>query len=573
MSQTDAGSLTHAEGHGAEHDAEQAGYKKSLNRRQVQMIAIGGAIGTGLFLGSASRLHSNGPALVLSYAFVGVIAYFLMRALGELVLYRTTSGAFVSWMREFFGEKAAYYTGWMYWTNWALTGIAELSAVGLYIQYWWPQMPTWATVLIALAVVLVVNLLSAKAFGEFEFWASVLKVSAIIVFLVVGIVVVAFSFDVGGHRAGIQNLWSNPGGFWPTGDGFAWYGPIIVMSGVVFAYAAIEMVGIAAGEMEDPKREVPKAVNAVIVRIAVFYCGALLLLVCILPTSEFTPGISPFVTVFGRMGMPWMANVIQAILIVAAMSSLNSGLYTTGRVLRSLGMAKQAPGFTLKMSASGVPWAGIVMTAVVYVFGSILNAVSPDAFEIALEAASIAVVFTWGTIFVCQLRLRRLSDRGVLPASAFRAPGTPWTSYLGLAFLVFVIVGMAISGWQASPYFWHKTGFVVVVVGIPVLLVIFELGWLIVKGRVAAHTDGRMLSRWTDSGLRYPPREPGPRTESIAALGTVQFDVHDRDEDEDDDEDGLPLGHVEVEMHEWDNLDEPDKNPPDGSDGKSEGGR
>ncbi|MCE4025013.1 amino acid permease [Microbacterium sp. Au-Mic1] len=572
MSQTDAGNLTHAEDHGAEHDAEQAGYKKSLNRRQVQMIAIGGAIGTGLFLGSASRLHSNGPALVLSYAFVGVIAYFLMRALGELVLYRTTSGAFVSWMREFFGEKAAYYTGWMYWTNWALTGIAELSAVGLYIQYWWPQMPTWATVLIALAVVLVVNLLSAKAFGEFEFWASVLKVTAIIVFLVVGIIVVAFSFDVGGHRAGIQNLWSNPGGFWPTGDGFAWYGPIIVMSGVVFAYAAIEMVGIAAGEMEDPKREVPKAVNAVIVRIGVFYCGALLLLVCILPTSEFTPGISPFVTVFGRMGIPWMANVIQAILIVAAMSSLNSGLYTTGRVLRSLGMAKQAPGFTLKMSQSGVPWAGIVMTAVVYVFGSILNAVSPDAFEIALEAASIAVVFTWGTIFICQLRLRRLSDRGVLPPSTFRAPGTPWTSYLGLAFLVFVIVGMAISGWQASPYFWHKTGFVVVVVGIPVLLVIFELGWLIVKGRVVAHTDGRMLSKWTDTGLRYPPREPGPRTESIAAIGTVQFDVHERDEDEADHH-GIDIGPVEIEAHEWDNLEEPDKNPHEGGTGKSEGGR
>ncbi|MBN9156002.1 amino acid permease [Microbacterium sp.] len=570
MSRTEATNLTHDQDHGAEHDAEQEGYKKSLNRRQVQMIAIGGAIGTGLFLGSASRLHSNGPALVLSYAFVGVIAYFLMRALGELVLYRTTSGAFVSWMREFFGEKAAYYTGWMYWTNWALTGIAELSAVGLYIQYWWPQMPTWATVLIALAVVLVVNLLSAKAFGEFEFWASVLKVTAIIVFLVVGLVVVVLSLDVGGHRAGVQNLWSNPGGFWPTGDGFAWYGPIIVMSGVVFAYAAIEMVGIAAGEMEDPKREVPKAVNAVIVRIAVFYCGALLLLVCILPTSEFTPGISPFVTVFGRMGMPWMANVIQAILIVAAMSSLNSGLYTTGRVLRSLGMAKQAPGFTLKMSQSGVPWAGIVMTAVVYVFGSILNAVSPDAFEIALEAASIAVVFTWGTIFVCQLRLRRLSDRGVLPASTFRAPGTPWTSYLGLAFLVFVIVGMAISGWQASPYFWHKTGFVVVVVGIPVLVVIFEIGWLIVKGRVSAHTDGRMLSKWTDTGLRYPPQPAGPRTESIAAIGTVQFDVHERDDDPDDG--GIEIGPVEIDVHEWDNLDEPDRNPPDGT-GKNEGGR
>lgn len=504
-------------------DAEQEGYKKTLGRRQVQMIAIGGAIGTGLFLGSASRLHDNGPALVLSYAFVGLIAYFLMRALGELVLYRTTSGAFVSWMREFFGEKAAYYTGWMYWTNWALTGIAELSAVGLYVQYWWPQMPTWATVLIALAVVLVVNLLSAKAFGEFEFWASVLKVTAIVVFLAVGLVVVVMSLDVGGHRAGIQNLWSNPGGFWPTDGAFGWAGPILVMSGVVFAYAAIEMVGIAAGEMEDPKREVPKAVNAVIVRIAVFYCGALFLLVCILPTSEFTPGISPFVTVFGRMGMPWMASVIQAVLIVAAMSSLNSGLYTTGRVLRSLGIAKQAPGFTLKMSTSGVPWAGIVMTAVVYVFGSVLNALSPDAFEIALEAAAIAVLFTWGTIFVCQLRLRRLSDRGVVPASPFRAPGTPWTSYLGLAFLVFVVIGMAISGWQASPYFWHKTGFVVVVIGLPALLVIFEVGWLIVKPRVVEATGGQMLGRWTDDGPRYAPvRGAAPTTELIAAVGTAR---------------------------------------------------
>ena len=150
-------------------DAEQVGYKQSLGRRHVQMIAIGGAIGTGLFLGSASRLHSTGPALLFSYAFVGLIAYFLMRSLGELVLHRTSSGAFVSYMREFFGEKAAYYTGWMYWLNWALTGVAELSAVGLYIQFWWPTMPTWATVLIALAVVLVINLLSARAFGEFEF--------------------------------------------------------------------------------------------------------------------------------------------------------------------------------------------------------------------------------------------------------------------------------------------------------------------------------------------------------------------------------------------------------------------
>src|SRR6478735_4146011 len=484
-------------------DAENEGYKQSLTRRQVQMIAIGGAIGTGLFLGSASRLHSTGPALLFSYAFVGVIAFFLMRALGELILHRPTSGAFVSYMREFYGEAGAYVTGWMYWLNWALTGIAELSAVGLYVQFWWPNMPAWATVLIALAVVLVINLLSAKAFGEFEFWASILKVTAIVAFLLVGIVVVVFAFDIGGHTAGFSNLWSNPGGFWPTEDPYAWYGPILVMSGVVFAYAAIEMVGVAAGEMQDSKSEVPKAVNQVILRIAVFYCGSILLLVSMLATTENKAGISPFVTVFGRMGLDWMATVIQAVLIVAALSSLNSGLYSTGRILRSLGMSKQAPKFTLKMSSSGVPWAGIVMTSVVFIFGAVLNALVPDAFEIALEAAAIGVVFTWATIFLCQLRLRKLVNLGVIPKSKFQAPGYPWTSYIGLAFLGLVLVGMAVSGWQASPYFWHKTDFIVIVFGIPLLAICLTLGWMAVRKQVIENTGGRIKAVWSETGPTY----------------------------------------------------------------------
>jgi L-asparagine permease len=483
--------------------AEQVGYKQSLGRRHVQMIAIGGAIGTGLFLGSASRLHNNGPALLFTYAFVGVIAYLLMRALGELVLHRTTSGAFVSYMREFYGEKWAYVTGWMYWLNWALTGIAELSAVGLYVQYWFPLMPTWATVLIALAAVLAINLLSARAFGEFEFWAAILKVAAIVIFLVVGLVVVVGGFSIGGHEAGFHNLWSNPGGFWPSSGDYVWYGPLLAMSGVVFAYAAIEMVGVAAGEMENPQREVPKAVNAVIMRIAVFYCGSILLLVSMLPTDEYKSGTSPFVTVFERMGLSWMSTLIQLVLIVAAMSSLNAGLYSTGRVLRSLGVSKQAPAFTLKMSTSGVPWAGIVMTSVVYVFGSLLNFLAPDAFEIALEAAAIGVLFTWATIFLCQLRLRRLTDRGVIPPSSFPMPGHPWTSIAGLTFLGLVVVGMAISGWQSSPYFSHKVNFLVVVFGIPLIAAALAIGWKLVKPAVVANTGGKIEAVWSDDGPTY----------------------------------------------------------------------
>jgi len=484
-------------------NAEQVGYKQTLGRRHVQMIAIGGAIGTGLFLGSASRLHSTGPALLFSYAFVGVIAFFLMRALGELVLHRPTSGAFVSYMREFYGEQWAFVTGWMYWLNWALTGIAELSAVGLYVQYWFPLMPAWATVLIALAVVLVINLLSARAFGEFEFWAAIAKVGAIVLFLAVGLVVVIGGLHIGTHKAGFANLWNNPGGFWPASGDYNWYGPILVMSGVVFAYAAIEMVGVAAGEMADSKREVPKAVNAVIFRIAIFYCGSILLLCSMLPTTEFKSGTSPFVTIFDRMGLNWMGALIQAVLIVAAMSSLNSGLYSTGRVLRSLGMSKQAPQFTLKMSSSGVPWAGIVMTSLVYVFGAVLNALAPDAFEIALESAAIGIIFTWSTIFLCQLRLRSLVKRGVIPASPFQMPGHPWTSIAGLVFLVLVLVGMAVSGWQSSPYFGHKVNFLVVVFGIPIIAIVLAIGWKLVKPAVVANTGDRLKAVWSNDGPTY----------------------------------------------------------------------
>ncbi|MEO5831790.1 MAG: amino acid permease [Nakamurella sp.] len=387
--------------------------------------------------------------------------YFLMRALGELVLHRQTSGAFVSHMREFYGEKAAYVTGWMYWLNWALTGIAELSAVAIYLQYGFPDLPRPITVLVALVVVLIINLLSERAFGEFEFWASVLTVGATVIFLAVGLVVVIGRFRIGDHHAGFQNLWSNPGGFWAASGAYNWYGPILVMSGVVFAYAAIEMVGVAAGEMSNPEREVPKAVNSVIFRIAVFYCGSILLLVSMLPATTYTAGTSPFVTVFAPMGLNWMGAMIRAVLIVAALSSLNSGLYSTGRVLRSLGMSKQAPAVTLKMSKSGVPWAGIVMTSVVYVLGA-----------------------------------------------PFQMPGSPYTSYIGLVFLVLVLIGMAISGWQSSPEFWHKTSVIVIVIGIPVIALLLTIGWRVVSSKVVENTGGRMGPHWTADGPAYGSDDP-----------------------------------------------------------------
>ena len=269
------------------------------------------------------------------------------------------------------------------------------------------------------------------------------------------------------------------------------------------AFAGVELLGNAAGETENPEKVIPKAINTVIFRIAVFYVGSVLLLCLLLPYTAYQAGVSPFVTFFGSIGWDGIDAIMNMVVLTAALSSLNAGLYSTGRVLRSLGFAKQAPRFTLLMSGSGVPWAGIVMTSVMFVLGAILNALTPDAFEIAIETTAICILYTWATIFLCQLRLRRLTDRGVIPASSFQAPGSPWTSYTGLVFLVLVLIGIAVAGWQSSPYFWHKTGFVVVVVGIPVLVAVLEIGWLIVKPKVVEHTGGRLESVWTDTGPRY----------------------------------------------------------------------
>ncbi|MBA2889711.1 amino acid permease [Nonomuraea soli] len=408
------------------------GYEPSLGNRQVQMIAIGGAIGVGLFLGAGGRLAAAGPALVLSYALAGLAAFYVMRALGELVLYRPTSGSFVEYAGEFIGPWAAFTSGWMYWLNWAFTGIAELTAVATYVGYWAPDFPKWLTALVSLAFVLVVNLVSVKLFGELEFWFALLKVLAICAFLVVGLVMVIFAIE----GAGPANLTAH-GGFFPNGF------PVVLMSlqAVVFAYASIELVGIAAGETAEPRKVMPKAINGVVWRIAVFYVGSVLLLAMVLPWTAYSAGESPFVTVFGKLGIPWAADAMNLIVITAALSSCNSGLYSTGRILRSMGFKGEAPAFTRNLSARHVPYGGILMTAAVFLLGVALYSSVPErAFNIATAIASLGVITTWGTLVYCQIMLRRTGHR-----SSFPMPGSPYTNWGTLAFLALVVVLMAFA--------------------------------------------------------------------------------------------------------------------------------
>jgi L-asparagine permease len=475
----------HAHASGAALHAEDQGYHKGLKPRQVQMIAIGGAIGTGLFMGAGGRLATAGPALIISYAVCGFFAFMILRALGELVMHRPSSGSFVSYAREFFGEKAAFVTGWLYWLNWAMTAIVDITAVALYMnffkKYWAPiaDVPQWAWALAALILVLGLNLISVKVFGELEFWFALIKVVALMSFLLVGIYFVIFGTPVAGQEVGFSLIADN-GGMFPNGLLPA----VVVMQGVVFAYASIELIGTAAGETENPEKIMPRAINTVIVRIAVFYVGSLVLLSLLLPYSSYKAGESPFVTFFGSIGVDGVDAIMNLVVLTAALSSLNAGLYSTGRIMRSMSISGSAPKFAGRMNKSGVPYGGIALTAAVAVLGVILNAVVPaEAFEIVLNVASLGIISTWAMIVLCQMQLARLAARGELLRPAFRMPGAPVTGWITLAFLLAVLVLMAFDSPVGT---WTIASLAVI---IPLLM----LGWRLCRHRIleiAAVRDG-----------------------------------------------------------------------------------
>ncbi|MET4004926.1 L-asparagine permease [Arthrobacter sp. UYCu511] len=465
--------------------AEDAGLHKGLKARQIQMIAIGGAIGTGLFMGAGGRLAGAGPALMFSYAICGFFAFLILRALGELVIHRPSSGSFVSYAREFFGEKAAFVSGWLYWLNWAMTAIVDITAVALYMHFfakyvpWIGAVPQWVWALGALMLVLGLNLVSVKVFGELEFWFALIKVVALVSFLLIGTYFVIFGTPVAGQEVGFSLIADN-GGFFPNGL----LPVVVVMQGVVFAYASIELIGTAAGETKNPEKIMPKAINTVIIRIAVFYVGSLVLLSLLLPYTAYKAGESPFVTFFGSIGVEGVDSIMNLVVLTAALSSLNAGLYSTGRILRSMSLAGSAPRFAAKLNKGGVPYGGILLTAAVAFLGVILNAVVPaQAFEIVLNMAALGIIASWAMIVLCQLALYRLAKKEQAIRPSFRMFGAPYTGYLTLAFLFAVLVLMAFDSPVGT---WTIASIVLIV---PALMV----GWYLSRGRIneiAASRDG-----------------------------------------------------------------------------------
>ncbi|MFF3690828.1 amino acid permease [Streptomyces sp. NPDC002187] len=453
-------------------DAGDAGYRKDLKSRHINMIAIGGAIGTGLFLGAGGRMANAGPSLFIAYALCGVFAFFVVRALGELVLYRPSSGAFVSYAREFMGEKGAYTAGWLYFLNWSTTAIADITAAATYAHFWamFSDIPQWVLALIALAVVLTANLISVKYFGEMEFWFAIIKVAALVIFMLIGIYLVVTQHEVGGHTPGLATIGDN-GGVFPAGV----MPMLLLIQGVVFAYASVELCGVAAGETENPEKIMPKAINSIMWRVGLFYVGSVVLLALLLPYTAYSGDQSPFVTVFDKLGIPGAAGVMNLVVLTAALSSLNSGLYSTGRILRSMSMSGSAPRFTGVMNKGGVPYGGILLTAAFGIVGVVLNKVMPgDAFELVLNFASIGIIGTWGMIMVCSLLFWHRSKDGRVTRPGYQLPWAPYTQITTLVFLASVLVLM-----------WMDGGISRTTVNcLPVIAAALVGGWYLVRGRV-----------------------------------------------------------------------------------------
>ncbi len=429
-----------AAGSGASGDSE--GYQRGLGARQIQMIAIGGAIGTGLFLGAGKAIHKAGPSLILAYAIAGLVIFFIMRALGELLMYRPVSGSFSEYAREFVGPFFGFVTGWTYWLFWVVTGITEVTAAAQYMQYWTHgSIPQWGYALIFTVILYGANLISVKLFGELEFWFSMVKVTAIIGMILICAGILTIGFSDAGDTASVSHLWDN-GGFFPNGIG----NTLMTLQIVMFAFLAVELVGVTAGESKDPEKTLPKAINTVPWRIAVFYVGALIMILSVVPWTHFQPGVSPFVAAFEKMGLGIGAAIVNFVVLTAALSSCNSGMYSTGRMLRDLALNGQGPAFFTKLTKNGLPLVGTTFSAALMLVGVWINYQWPgEAFNYVVSFATISGMWAWIMILVSQINYRRKADRGILPQSTFRAPGAPYTSWFALAFIAMVIVMMGVD--------------------------------------------------------------------------------------------------------------------------------
>ncbi|MBD7912863.1 MULTISPECIES: amino acid permease [Clostridium] len=413
---------------------------RGLKNRHVQLLAIGGAIGTGLFLGSGRSIHLAGPSILFAYMITGVICFFIMRALGELLLSNLNYHSFVDFVHDYLGNKAAFITGWTYWFCWISLAMADLTAAGLYVQYWFPNIAQWVPSLIALVILLIMNLTAVKLFGEMEFWFALIKIIAILALIIIGTFMIIKGFSTDAGASSFTNLWSH-GGWFPNGvKGF-----ILSFQMVVFAFTGIELVGLTAGETEDPERVIPKAINNIPIRIIIFYIGALLVIMSIYPWNSINPEKSPFVQVFAAVGIAAAASIVNFVVLTSAASACNSGIFSTSRMVYSLSREGNASKSMGKLTSNGVPSNALFVSSVVIFVSVILNYVMPEGvFVLITSVSTFCFIFIWAIIVICHLKYRKTNVE-LAKKNKFKMPFYPIMNYIILGFLAFVIGVLALN--------------------------------------------------------------------------------------------------------------------------------
>lgn len=413
--------------------------QRGLEQRHITLMSLGAAIGVGLFLGSATAIRLAGPAILISYIIGGVFIFIIMRALGEMAVYNPVSGSFSRYAKDYLGPLAGYITGWNYWFLWVVTCMAEITAVGVYMQMWYPDSPSWIWALAALIIMTLVNLIAVKAYGEFEFWFALIKIIAILAMIFVGLGVIIFGLGNGGIGVGISNLWSN-GGFAPNGI----TGILMSLQMVMFAYLGVEMIGVTAGEAKNPKTVIPRAIDTVFWRILIFYVGALFVIMSIYPWNEIGENGSPFVLMFEAIGIGPAAGIINFVVLTAALSSCNSGIFSTGRMLFNLAEQSQASPSFKKTNGAGVPARAVLFSALLLLLGVLLNYLVPEKVFIWVTSIStFGAVWTWGIILLSQLKFRKTLSKSEVSKLTYKTLFYPLGSYLALAFLILVLGLMA----------------------------------------------------------------------------------------------------------------------------------
>ena len=415
------------------------GMVRGLQNRHVQLIAIAGTIGTGLFLGAGRSLSLTGPSIILVYMLTGAFMYFMMRAIGEMLYMDPDQHTFINFITKYLGKGWGYFSGWSYWVSLVFLGMAEITAVSNYVQLWFPNWPAWQIQIIFLALLSCVNLIAVKVFGEVEFWFGMIKIVTILALIATGIFMVTTNFETPAGHASLTNITS---GFQMFPNG--WVKFVMAFQMVFFAYQAIEFVGITTSETANPRQVLPKAIKEIPIRIVIFYVGALLAIMAIFPWQQLPVNKSPFVTVFQMVGIKWAAGLINFVVLTAAASSLNSTLYSTGRHLYQI--AKETPNSKVmnrlklnSLSRMGIPSRAIIVSAIVVAVSAFINILPGVSDAFALITASSSGVYIAIYILTMLAHLKYRKSKEFMP-DGFVMPAYKVLNPLTIVFFLFVFV-------------------------------------------------------------------------------------------------------------------------------------